>query len=366
MPGAAASTNLLNLTAAGGCACKIPLDRMDALLESLGAHPAAFGGRTDNLVPGTQRDDAALYRLTDDLTLAFSTDFGTPVSQDAEIWGRIAAMNAVSDIYAMGAEPFLALGILGWPPELPNETVAQLMRGAVQALAECSTQLAGGHSIASESPVFGLCVIGATRPGRIMLQSNARPGDRLILTKPLGTGIVIAGQKAEVASAEAVSAAESVMLASNRTACRLAGEAGVDAATDVTGYGLIGHLRTMLVASDCAATVFPEAVPMLRHAVELAEEHGIVPNSAERTYFTLEDRVDWSDLPMARRIALCDPQTSGGLLLSASPGRARTFMARCAEHGLPAVEIGEVTGGGSAGTIAMKPLGRGAGEGTPA
>ncbi|MFI1103846.1 selenide, water dikinase SelD [Streptomyces melanogenes] len=365
MPGAAASTNLLNLTAAGGCACKIPLERMDALLESLGAHPAAFGGRTDNLVPGTQRDDAALYRLTTDLTLAFSTDFGTPVSQDAEIWGRIAATNAVSDVYAMGAEPFLALGILGWPPELPHETIAQLMRGAVRALAECSTQLAGGHSIASESPVFGLCVIGATQPGHIMLQSNARPGQRLILTKPLGTGIVIAGQKAEVASAEAVSEAESVMLASNRTACRLARDTGIDAATDVTGYGLVGHLRTMLVASGCAATVFPEAVPMLRHAVELAEEHGIVPNSAERTYFALEDRVDWADLSLVRRIALCDPQTSGGLLLSASPDQARTYLARAPEYGVPAVEIGEVTGGGSPGTIVMKPLGHGTGKGTP-
>lgn len=365
MPGAAASTNLLNLTAAGGCACKIPLEQMDALLESLGGRPAAFGGRTDNLVPGTQRDDAALYRLTADLTLAFSTDFGTPVSQDPESWGRIAAMNAVSDIYAMGAEPFLALGILGWPPELPHETVAQLMRGAVGALAECSTQLAGGHSIASESPVFGLCVIGAAQPGQVMLQSNARPGHRLILTKPLGTGIVIAGQKAEVASAEAVSEAEGVMLASNRLACRLARESGIDAATDITGYGLVGHLRTMLLASDRAATVFPEAVPMLRHAVELAEEHGIVPNSAERTYFTLEDRVDWSDLPMARRIALCDPQTSGGLLLSASPDRARTFLERAPEYGVMAVEIGEVTGGGSPGTIAMKPLGHAAGKGAP-
>ncbi|OKI02279.1 hypothetical protein A6A06_14580 [Streptomyces sp. CB02923] len=338
---------------------------MDALLETLGAWPATLGSRADHLVPGTQRDDAALYTLSSDVTLACSTDFGTPVSQDAETWGRIAAVNAVSDIYAMGGDPFLALGILGWPPQLPHETVSRLMRGAVSALTECSVQLAGGHSIDSETPVFGLCVVGTVRPEHAMLQSNARPGYRIILTKPLGTGIVIAGQKAEVACAKAVSEAESVMLTSNRAAGRLARDTGIDAATDITGYGLVGHLRTMLLASECTATVFPAAVPLLRHAVELCEEQGIVPNSAERTYFALEERVDWSDLPVARRFALCDPQTSGGLLLAAPADRTRAFLGRCAEHGVPAVEIGEVTDDGPAGTVVMRPGSVGTGERTP-
>ncbi|MFD9791541.1 selenide, water dikinase SelD [Streptomyces sp. NPDC059070] len=355
MPDVTAPPDLLALTPAGGCACKIPLDRMEALLESLGGQPAAFGGRADNLVPGTQRDDAALYALSGDLTLAFSTDFGTPVSRDAETWGRIAAMNTVSDIYAMGAEPFLALGILGWPAHLPHESVARLMRGAVSALRECSTQLAGGHSIASESPIFGLCVVGAARPDRVMLNGNARPGHRLIVTKPLGTGIVVAGQKAEVATVEAVLEAESVMLASNRAAAELARDARVDAATDITGYGLVGHLRTMLLASGCSAAVVPEAVPVLPYALELAEAHGIVPNSAERTYFALEGWVDWCGLPFARRMAFCDPQTSGGLLLAAPPERAQALLRRAAECGQMAVDVGEVTDTGTPGTIMMAP-----------
>lgn len=301
-------------------------------------------------VDGTARDDAALYEIAPGLLLVATVDFGTPISSNAATWGRIAALNALSDIYAMGARPLVALSVLGWPESVEKSTVVELTQSAAATLAEASATLVGGHTIVSEDPLFGLAVIGIVRPPEAMLIRNARPGQLLILTKPLGSGVVVAAAKAGLAGQESILAAEEVMSQSNRIAAEIAVAAGVRAATDVTGYGLVGHLHNMLTASGSAAVINLARIPILDAAIPLLEDQGIVPNSAERTYFELEAAIHWGTSSWASRFTLCDPQTSGGLLLSASPEAADRFCASCAEQQQYAAVIGEVVSG-QAGSI---------------
>lgn len=336
--------NLLEISPAGGCACKVPLDRLQMLLSGLDAtlqtyHPSHH----KVLIDSSTRDDAALYNISADTLLAVSVDFGTPVSTDPEVWGAIAALNALSDIFAVGAIPFLALSMVGWPSRMSDATIGLIMKGAVRALADSATQLVGGHTITSDIPLFGLCVIGKARQQDLMLIRNAKPRDRLILTKAIGTGIVTAAQKANLVSAEVIKQSEQVMLASNQLASSIAVELGVAAATDVSGYGLIGHLANMMAASKCSARISLSRIPALPNVTELLTEHGMVPNSAERNYFTLEEQVDWGDTPYAERFLLADPQTSGGLLLSARPSVAEEYLKRCDDNKLLACDIGIVS-----------------------
>ncbi|MEU8755397.1 selenide, water dikinase SelD [Streptomyces chartreusis] len=337
--------DLLGLSPAAGCGCKVPLQRlsgfMTAVDEMVGTLNATRRVHTD----GRSRDDAALYEIAPDQLLAVTVDFGTPVSSDAATWGRVAALNALSDIFAMGATPILALSVLGWPDDIGKAPMLALTRAAVEALSQASAVLLGGHTIISPTPLFGLAVVGTAKPGDVMLIRNAQPGNLLILTKPLGTGIVLAAVKAGVVGPEAASAAEAVMTSSNQMSAELAISAGVRAATDVTGYGLVGHLHNMLSASGCAAEIDAKRVPALPSADRLLEEHGVVPNSAERTYFELEGEIDWGRTPLSARFLLSDPQTSGGLLLAAAPDVAERFLTACAKERQFAAVIGSVTTG---------------------
>ncbi|MFD3442745.1 selenide, water dikinase SelD [Streptomyces sp. NPDC058685] len=345
--------DLLQLTTAGGCGCKLPLDVMGQFMTQL---DALIGGRRTHTAvkrDGSDRDDAALYEIESGRLLAVTADFGTPVSSDAFVWGRIAAQNALSDVYAMGARPLLALSLLALPRFLGVGVMSDLTAGAVATLAESSTPLVGGHTIVSEVPMFGLCLVGEVATDHALLLSNARPGHVLILTKPLGSGIVTAGRKAGFATPELVRSAEDLMTASNREAAAVAVELGIRAATDVTGFGLIGHLQNMLSASGCAAFVRARSVPVLPGVADLLETHGVVPNSAERNLFALESRTSWSEVGYGTRLILSDPQTSGGLLLSADSSTADAFIEVCALRSIPAAIIGSVTDG-SAGTVEVR------------
>jgi len=339
------SVNLLEFSPAGGCACKFPFERMNSFLAAVDQLIAGSGAHTEIHSDSRSRDDAALYKISDESLLALSVDFGTPVCQDATTWGAIAASNAVSDIYAVGAKPFLALSILGWPEQLSEKGIASLTAGAIEALNNCSTLLVGGHSIVSQVPIFGLCVIGSAHPNNVMLISNAEPGDHLIITKPIGTGILVASQKVSLATDTAITAAQELMKSSNREPSEIAVELGIDAATDITGYGLIGHLHNMLTASRCSAILELPKIPILPEVIDILNTHGVVPNSAERNYFAFEEFVEWSQVPPAVRIVLSDPQTSGGLLLAASPDQSEMLLTKCRERGILAVSIGTVVDG---------------------
>ena len=340
--------DLLQLTPAGGCGCKLPLDDMREFMRNIDILMGNHKSRVH--LDGTDRDDAALYEITPGSLLAVTVDFGTPVSSDLDTWGRIAAQNALSDIFAMGAKPLLALSMLALPQSFGVTAMTELTRAAVGMLADVSTPLVGGHTIQSEVPLFGLCVVGQVSADRVMLLRNAKPGDLLVLTKSLGTGIVIAAKKVGVASTAMVRASEVVMLASNRLVADLATNAGVRAATDVTGFGFVGHLHNMMVASRCSAQVNARNLPVLPGVQALLEQHGIVPNSTERNLFALMDYINWGQTPLTMQLVMTDPQTSGGLLLSVSEDRAATLIKACERKNLSVVIVGRVLDG-SPGTI---------------
>nr|WP_301272117.1 selenide, water dikinase SelD [Streptomyces asoensis] len=341
----ARAADLLGLSPAAGCGCKVPMRKLSGFMSAVDDMVGTLNSTRRVHTDGRSRDDAALYEIAPDRLLAVTVDFGTPVSADAATWGRIAALNALSDIFAMGATPLVALSVLGWPEGVGKAQMVALTRSAVDALSEASAVLLGGHTITSSMPLFGLAVVGTARPGEVMLIRNAQPGQLLILTKPLGTGIVMAAVKAGVVGPETASAAEAVMASSNRTSAELAVSAGVRAATDVTGYGLTGHLHNMLSASGHAADIDLYRVPALPAAERLLEEHGVVPNSAERNYFELEKEIDWGRTPLAMRFLMSDPQTSGGLLLAAAPEVAARFLEACSKARQFAAVIGTVTSG---------------------
>jgi selenide, water dikinase len=335
--------DLLQLTPAGGCGCKLPLSELREFMSSIdnliGSH------KSQVYVDGTDRDDAALYEIAPGSLLAVTVDLGTPVSSDLATWGRIATQNALSDIFAMGAKPLLALSILALPQIFGASAMKELTSAAVETLADVAVPLVGGHTIRSEVPLFGHCVVGQVSASRAMLLRSAKPGDLLLVTKSLGTGIVIAAQKAGVVPAGLVKTSEEVMLASNRLAADLATSAGVRAATDVTGFGFMGHLHNMMLASGCSAWVNARDIPVIPGVQALLEQHGVVPNSTERNLFALKDCVSWGQIPLSMRLIMTDSQTSGGLLLSASEDKAATLMETCETAGLPIVVVGRVFDG---------------------
>ncbi len=274
----------------------------------------------DLLVDAGHLDDAAVYRLRDDLALVVTIDIFTPIVDDPYTFGAIAAANALSDIYAMGAQPLLALNFAGFPrDELPLDVMAEIQRGGAETVLEAGAVVGGGHSIDDPELKFGLAVIGTAHPDAIMTNAGARPNDVLVLTKPLGTGIISTALKHEAAPAEALEAAVASMRKLNRDAADAAGRHGAHAMTDVSGFGLLGHLREMMDASETSALLYADRVPYLPGVWELIRaDH--VPGGTERNLAALEDAIAW-DAALARdqRLALADPQTSGGLLIALPP-----------------------------------------------
>jgi len=300
----------------------------------------------DALVDASTGDDAAVYRLSADRALVVTTDFFTPIVDDPFDFGRIAAANALSDVYAMGARPLFALNLVAFPRHLLGEgLLEEIVRGGGEVCREAGIPVLGGHSIDDPEPKFGLVAVGEVHPDRLVRNAGARPGDVLILTKPLGTGVVATALKADAAPAAVVREAVVVMATLNAAAADAAREAGVRAGTDVTGFGLLGHLHRLLVASGAAARVRWADVPLLAGAGELAEA-GHVPGGSKRNLADLQDHVTWAPgVPQPVRILMTDAQTSGGLLLCVAPGRAAELLAELKGGAIAAAAIGEVVEG---------------------
>src|SRR5207249_11095021 len=310
------------------------------------------------LVDAAARDDAAVFRFTADRAIVATVDFFTPIVDDAYDFGRIAAANAFSDVYAMGATPLLALNLVGWPRDtLPYDLLGEVLRGGADVARAAGAFVLGGHSIDDPEPKYGMAVVGEVHPDRIVTNSGARPGDALVLTKPLGTGVLTTALKQDLLTEADLAPAVAAMTTLNAGAARamLAMGKSVHAATDVTGFGLLGHLRTLLEASGVAAELTAAAVPLLPHARQAAER-GAIPGGTTRNVAGVADAVTYADgVDGTTRLLLADAQTSGGLLIAVAPDRADTLVAALGREGtLAAVVIGRVIAGEA---------GRGAGRG---
>jgi selenide, water dikinase len=283
-------------------------------------------------------DDAGIFVLSDDLALVQTVDFFAPIVDDAYLFGQIAATNALSDVYAMGGEPLTAMNIVGFPTaELPITVLTDILRGAQDKVHEAGAVVVGGHSIIDEELKFGLSVTGRVHPQRILSNANASVGDRLVLTKPLGTGILATCGKAGQLDASDADELYASMCRLNAEACRVAVTMNLRCATDVTGFGLLGHASHIAAASGVTLLIDTQRVPTLPGALEAATR-GVRTGGAERNATYLEPLVDWSASSEALRAVLVDPQTSGGLLVAVPRGRARDYVSLVPG----AVEIGEV------------------------
>lgn len=301
-----------------------------------------------NVLVGTETaDDAAVYRLRPDLAVVATLDFFTPIVDDPYDFGSIAAANALSDVYAMGARPVLALSILAFPTtKLPLSVMGAIVKGGAEKAAEAGCPLLGGHSIDDAEPKYGLSVVGVVHPKKILRNKGAKPGDALFLTKPLGSGILTTALKRGMLPKDLQEFVVAVMKGLNASAAGVAQKVGVRAATDVTGFGLLGHLRGMLLASKCAARLRLSAVPLIHGVLDFARED-VCPGGTKKNLanFGRTTRFDgaWSE---AEKLAVADAQTSGGLLLSVPAKKADAMAAALEKAGLEfAARIGEVEKG---------------------
>jgi selenide,water dikinase len=311
-----AALRLTTLSHGAGCACKLPAAEIHALLGEL--------PRPDDpnvLVGSDTADDAAVYRLSDSVAIVSTADFFTPIVDDPYDFGRIAATNALSDVYAMGGTPLTALNLVAFPlAELGREVLREILRGGSDACAAAGVAVVGGHSIDDAEPKFGLAVTGTVHPEAVIRNSTARPGDALFLTKPIGGGLATTALKRGLADEQLVKETVSVMTELNRDAALAA--VGASAMTDVTGFGLLGHLHELVDASGVAAELDAGAVPSIPGVMELLElDEPPVAGGTRRNREWVEDFVDWDDsVPESLRWLLCDAMTSGGLLIAAPEG----------------------------------------------
>ena len=293
-------------------------------------------------------DDAGVYRISADLALVQTVDVFTPVVDEPYWFGAIAAANALSDVYAMGGVPRTALNIAGFPrSKLPLEVLGEILRGGGEKCAEAGVAVIGGHTLDDPEPKFGLSVTGFVHPDRVVTNAAARPGDRLVLTKPLGLGVITTGIKQERTTRSAIDEAIRVMAALNRAAGQAMADVGASAATDITGFGLLGHLHEMTRASGVHARILLSAVPILEEAWGLARA-GTVPGGTQRNRAALAGAVIWEGIDEDGQILLCDAQTSGGLLIAVPGDRlARLVQALRAGGALASEVVGEITGEGA-------------------
>ena len=299
------------------------------------------------LVDASTRDDAAVYQLTPDRAIVATVDFFTPIVDDAYDFGRIAAANAFSDVYAMGATPLFALNLVGWPRnKLPYELLGDVLRGGGDIAREAGAFVLGGHSVDDPEPKYGMVAIGEVHPKRITTLAGALAGDALVLTKPIGTGVLTTALKRDLATAADIATAVQSMATLNAGAARAMLAHGAHAATDVTGFGLLGHLQNMLAASNVGAELDAAAIPLLPRAAELAER-GAIPGGTTRNREALTDQVRFdSAVPERLRVLLFDAQTSGGLLIAVAPDRADALVAALKQEKTPAAaRIGRIVSG---------------------
>jgi len=285
-----------------------------------------------------------VYRLAPDLAIVQTVDYITPLVDDPYAYGQIAAANALSDIYAMAARPLFALNIVAFPTsELPLDVLGEILRGGAEKAREANVTVAGGHSIDDREPKYGMAVTGVAHPDAILRNSTARPGDRLLLTKPLGMGVISTAIKRDLASAELVERAVEIMSTLNRSAAEAVAEVGAHAATDVTGFGLLGHLHGMTAGSRVGAKIKLASVPVLDEVWQLARD-GVVPGGTRRNLTFAGDFVQFDrDISAEARLILADAQTSGGLLIAVATARSDALQRALRDRGVPVVaEIGEL------------------------
>jgi selenide,water dikinase len=298
----------------------------------------------DLLVGIETGDDAAVYRLNDETALVLTVDFFPPITDDPYEFGAIAAANSLSDVYAMGGKPLLALNIVGFPASLDKAVLAEILRGGYAKAAEAGCLIVGGHTVDDPEPKYGLSVVGLVHPGKQVTNAGARPGDVLVLTKPLGTGIITTAGKQRKAPKDVLQRAVDVMSTLNRAAAEAMISVGPHACTDITGFGLMGHLRGMVRGSKVAAQVHLAQVPVLPGAWELLDQ-GVAPGGTHRNLKGVADTVQWHpSLTQREQLLLCDAQTSGGLLISVAKNKLARLLEELKAAGVDeAAVIGEIT-----------------------
>ncbi|MBN1139787.1 MAG: selenide, water dikinase SelD [Anaerolineae bacterium] len=334
---------LTHYTHGMGCACKLRPQLLEKVLATLPlpTDPAVIVG-------SNTADDAAVYRLSDEIAIVQTVDFFTPIVDDPYMFGAISAANSLSDIYAMGARPLFALNIVGFPDQrLPMWVLDEILRGALDKAAEAGISIIGGHTVEDTEPKFGLAVTGVVNPDHVLRNSTARPGNALVLTKPLGLGIISTAVKSGLAEEAIARQAAEVMAALNRAACEAMLAIGAHACTDVTGFGLLGHLREMAAGSGVDVTISVGAVPVLPAAWDLASA-GAVPGGTLNNLAHVADHVTFAPgVSHVAQLVLADAQTSGGLLISLPEDRADAMLAGLSERGVSgAARIGRVTAEG--------------------
>ncbi len=333
---------LTKLSRCAGCGAKVGAGVLARLLEGLQVH------RDPNLLVGFDRsDDASVYRLSDELALVQTVDFFPPIADDPYLFGQIAAANALSDVYAMGGEPKLALNLMCIPRDMPDEAVHRMLRGGYDKVYEAGCLITGGHSIFDDEPKYGLAVTGFVHPDRVLTNSGARPGDVLLLTKPLGVGVLSTAHKGGMASEEGMALAYQLMTTLNRAARDVLVKYRVHACTDVTGFSLLGHLLEMAQGSGVRAVVHADRVDVIPEALELARL-GVLPEGMYRNRSFAAPWVDPGEVPLHRQDVLYDPQTAGGLLAAVDPDDAEAAWEELRDCVPSAQRIGEMaewTGG---------------------
>lgn len=325
-----------------GCTGKAGADAVSMVLQLLASNAVGRIEEPDELLVGLRApDDAAVYRLNDEQALVLTIDFFAPLVDDPYAYGAIAAANALSDIYAMGGEVALALNISGFPIDMPEQTVAEILRGGADKVAEAGGIIAGGHTLIDAEPKYGLCAIGFAHPDRLLRKGGARPGDLLYLTKPIGTGVITTAAKFQEAEETHLRAAIDSMVCLNRTAARVAAAAGATALTDVTGFGLLGYAHELAESGEVGLHIEASAVPLLPGAMQYAYR-GTVTGGGMRNRSFLEDKARISEaVDDDLGHLLVDPQTSGGLLFAVPPERAAELERAAADAGLGLWRIGE-------------------------
>ena len=314
------NVKLTKLASCAGCGAKVGAGVLAQLLEGLKVH------RDPRLVVGFDKgDDASVYQISEDLALVQTVDFFPPIADDPYLFGQIAATNALSDVYAMGGEPKLALNLLCIPESMPKEAVHQLLRGGYDKVYEAGAIITGGHSILDPEPKYGLAVTGFVHPEKMLTNSGAKPGDVLLLTKPIGIGVLTTGAKAELTTPEAMELAYRLMTTLNKSARDAMIRYRVHACTDVTGFGLLGHAFEMAQGSDVRLDLEVDGVDLIPEALELARM-GILPAGMYRNRHFAEAGVDAGDVELARQDLLYDPQTAGGLLISVAAEDAPALL----------------------------------------
>jgi selenide, water dikinase len=337
-----APVRLTHFSHGGGCGCKIA----PAVLEQILAKSGSSLLRPELLVGTETSDDAAVYQINDSQAIVATTDFFMPIVDDPFDFGAIAATNAISDVYAMGATPIFALALVGMPiSQLPMEVIRRILQGGESVCARAGIPIAGGHSIDSVEPIYGLVALGLVHPRNVKRNANAMPGDKLVLGKPLGVGIYSAALKKQALDANGYAAMMAITTKLNTPGTRLGGMAAVHALTDVTGFGLLGHLLEVCKGSDVAARVRWDAMPLLPDALHLVRQ-GHKTGASARNWAGYSDLVDLGARREDEQILLADPQTSGGLLVACAPEAVDEVLAVFHADGFDdAAVIGDIVTG---------------------